>query len=121
MKPDSVEGSDVEISDLNVSYKPQRLTSKNEFTVRIMLEYICHDSYMDPGFVSDVMEPLSIQKLMDKKLVNLSYGELQRVALTLCLGKVMLSLLNILFILVLVYTCFVLVLGATASRYICDR
>ncbi|XP_042053107.1 ABC transporter E family member 2-like [Salvia splendens] len=87
LKPDSVEGSDVEISDLNVSYKPQRLTSKNEFTVRIMLDFICHDSYMDPRFVSEVMEPLSIQKLMDKELVNLSFWRITEGCLTLCLGK----------------------------------
>ncbi|XP_075673354.1 ABC transporter E family member 2-like [Castanea sativa] len=38
-------------------------------------------------FVSDVMKPLLIEQLMDQEVVNLSGGELQRVALCLCLGK----------------------------------
>jgi len=42
---------------------------------------------MHPQFVSDVMKPLQIEQLMDQEVVNLSGGELQRVALTLCLGK----------------------------------
>ncbi|KAL1567774.1 ABC transporter E member 2 [Salvia divinorum] len=51
LKPDSVEGSDVEIPEFNVSYKPQKIS---------------------PKF---------------KEVLNLSGGELQRVALTICLGK----------------------------------
>ncbi|KAL1553271.1 ABC transporter E member 2 [Salvia divinorum] len=87
LKPDSVEGSDGEIPDFSASYKQQKMRAKMECTVRSMLHTNIRDSYMDPQFVSDVMEPLLIKQLMDKKLVNLSGGELQRVALTLCLGK----------------------------------
>lgn len=43
---------------------------------------------MHPQFISDVIKPLMIEQLMDLKVVNLSGGELQRVALCLCLGKV---------------------------------
>ncbi|PSS31763.1 ABC transporter E family member 2 like [Actinidia chinensis var. chinensis] len=42
---------------------------------------------MHPQFVSDVMKPLQIEQLMDQEVLNLSGGELQRVALCLCLGK----------------------------------
>ncbi|KAL1538720.1 ABC transporter E member 2 [Salvia divinorum] len=59
LKPDSVEGSDVEIPKFKFSYK----------------------------FISDVMEPLLIKELMDKKLLDLSVGELHKVALTVCLGR----------------------------------
>ncbi|KAI4372168.1 hypothetical protein MLD38_010437 [Melastoma candidum] len=56
-----------------------------------LLEHLLHqrirDSYMHPQFVSDVMKPLQIEQLMDQEVVNLSGGELQRVALCLCLGK----------------------------------
>ncbi|KAG6397883.1 hypothetical protein SASPL_139333 [Salvia splendens] len=87
LEPSSVRECDVEIPKFNVSYKPQRFATTNEYTVRSMfLTKICH-SCMDPQFVSDVMEPLSIEKLMDKKLANLSWGELHKVALTYCLGK----------------------------------
>jgi translation initiation factor RLI1 len=40
-----------------------------------------------PQFVSDVMKPMTIDPLMDLEVQNLSGGELQRVALALCLGQ----------------------------------
>ncbi|XP_047951836.1 ABC transporter E family member 2-like [Salvia hispanica] len=87
MKPDSVEGSDSEIPDFKFSYKPPKMRTKFECNERSVLHTNIPDSYMDPQFVSNVMKPLLIEKLMDKKMVNLSCGELQRVGLTLCLGK----------------------------------
>lgn len=88
MKPDVVEGSDAEIPEFNVSYKPQKISPKFEHSVRHLLHQKIRDSYMHPQFVSDVMKPLQIEQLMDQEVKNLSGGELQRVALCLCLGKV---------------------------------
>lgn len=88
LKPDSVEDSDVEIPEFNVSYKPQKISPKFQFTVRHLLHQKIRDSYTHPQFVSDVMKPLLIEQLMDQEVMNLSGGELQRVALCLCLGKV---------------------------------
>ncbi|KAJ3686177.1 hypothetical protein LUZ61_015341 [Rhynchospora tenuis] len=87
LKPDSIEGTDVEIPEFNVSYKPQKISPKFQFTVRHLLHQKIRDSYLHPQFTSDVMKPLQIEQLMDQEVVNLSGGELQRVALTLCLGK----------------------------------
>ena len=87
MKPDSQE-SDVEIPEFNVSYKPQKISPKFQNTVRHLLHSKIRDSYTHPQFMSDVMKPLLIEQLMDQEVVNLSGGELQRVALCLCLGKV---------------------------------
>ncbi|RLM58059.1 hypothetical protein C2845_PM18G08850 [Panicum miliaceum] len=70
LKPDTVEGTDIEIPEFNVSYKPQKISPKFQNT-----------------FVSDVMKPLQIEQLMDQEVINLSGGELQRVAICLCLGK----------------------------------
>lgn len=88
LKPDVIEDSDVEIPEFNVSYKPQKISPKFQHSVRHLLHQKIRDSYMHPQFVSDVMKPLQIEQLMDQEVVNLSGGELQRVALTLCLGKV---------------------------------
>ncbi|KAJ3680047.1 hypothetical protein LUZ60_016325 [Juncus effusus] len=85
--PDTVEGTDVEIPEFNVSYKPQKLSPKFQGTVQELLHKKIRASYMDAQFVSDVMKPLQIEPLMDQKVLNLSGGELQRVALCLCLGK----------------------------------
>merc|ERR1711916_174879 len=41
---------------------------------------------MNPQFNAEIIKPLMVEELMDQKVLNLSGGELQRVALTLCLG-----------------------------------
>ncbi|KAF7149285.1 hypothetical protein RHSIM_Rhsim03G0068100 [Rhododendron simsii] len=87
LHPDTVEASTVEIPEFNVSYKPQKIATKFESTVRDLLHQKIRGSYVHPQFISDVIKPLMIEKLMDLKVVNLSGGELQRVALCLCLGK----------------------------------
>lgn len=78
----------MEIPEFNVSYKPQKISPKFQSTVRHLLHQKIRDSYTHPQFISDVMKPLQIEQLMDQEVVNLSGGELQRVALALCLGKV---------------------------------
>lgn len=72
---------------LNVSYKPQKISPKSQGTVRQLLHDRIRDAYIHPQFVADVMKPLLIERIMDQEVQNLSGGELQRVALTLCLGK----------------------------------
>ncbi|XP_065616282.1 ABC transporter E family member 2-like [Quercus suber] len=68
LKPDSVEGSDVEIPEFNVSYKPQKISPKFPSTVRLLLHSKIRDSYMHAQFVSDVMKPLLIEQLMDQEV-----------------------------------------------------
>lgn len=48
---------------------------------------MCQSAFRCVQFVSDVMKPLTIEPLMDFEVQNLSGGELQRVALALCLGQ----------------------------------
>ncbi|XP_052796245.1 ATP-binding cassette sub-family E member 1-like [Mya arenaria] len=72
---------------LNVSYKPQKISPKSQGSVRQLLHDRIRDAYIHPQFVTDVMKPLLIECIMDQEVQNLSGGELQRVALTLCLGK----------------------------------
>jgi ATP-binding cassette subfamily E protein 1 len=45
------------------------------------------DTYLHPQFMSDVTKPLQIEALLDQEVQHLSGGELQRVALVLCLGQ----------------------------------
>ncbi|MCL7041966.1 hypothetical protein MKW94_029219 [Papaver nudicaule] len=87
LRPDRVESSDAGMPEINVSYKAQIMQSVSTFTVRTLLHRRIPDSYTQPQFVLVVMEPLQIDKLMDKPVVKLSCGELQRVSLCLCLGK----------------------------------
>lgn len=83
LKPDA--GGDVPI--LNVSYKPQKISPKFKGSVRALLHDKIRDAYTHPQFVTDVMKPMQIESIIDQDVQNLSGGELQRVALALCLGK----------------------------------
>ncbi|KAK8508294.1 hypothetical protein V6N12_019473 [Hibiscus sabdariffa] len=80
LEPDIVEGSDAEeMPEFNVSYKPQKISSKSQSTVKDLLHHKIYDSYTHPQFVSDVMKPLLIDQLMDREVMNLSGGELHYV------------------------------------------
>ncbi|XP_032223111.2 ATP-binding cassette sub-family E member 1 [Nematostella vectensis] len=79
--------NDEEVPMLNVSYKPQKISPKSQGTVRQLLHTKIRDSYIHPQFIADVIKPLQIEQIMDQEVLNLSGGELQRVALTICLGK----------------------------------
>lgn len=74
------------VPQLNVSYKPQKISPKFQGTVRQLLHKKIRDAYIHPQFVSDVMRPMSIDPIFDNGIQDLSGGELQRVAIVLCLG-----------------------------------
>jgi len=84
LKPDN---EDISIPELHVSYKPQKISPKFEGTVLQLLNRKIRDSYMHPQFASDVTKPLQLEAIIDQEVTNLSGGELQRVALILCLGQ----------------------------------
>mmetsp|Transcript_51396 Transcript_51396/g.164323 ORF Transcript_51396/g.164323 Transcript_51396/m.164323 type:complete len:614 (+) Transcript_51396:25-1866(+) len=77
---------DVDLPEFNVSYKPQKISPKFPGTVRQLLHKKIRDSFIHPQFGTDVLKPMRIEELLDFEVQNLSGGELQRVAITLCLG-----------------------------------
>ncbi|KAJ4431924.1 hypothetical protein ANN_20531 [Periplaneta americana] len=84
LEPDEGPGN---IPQLHISYKPQKISPKSQGIVRQLLHEKIRDAYVHPQFVTDVMKPLRMDDIMDQEVQNLSGGELQRVALALCLGK----------------------------------
>merc|ERR1712160_115614 len=56
-------------------------------SVRQLLHSKIRNAYQHPQFVADVMRPMQIEEIIDNKVQQLSGGELQRVAIVLCLGK----------------------------------
>ena len=79
--------TDISLPELNISYKPQRIVPTFEGTVRELLFSKIASMSTNAMFLTDVMKPLQVPDLFDHKVKELSGGELQRVALTLCLGK----------------------------------
>ncbi|KAI9222482.1 P-loop containing nucleoside triphosphate hydrolase protein [Blastocladiella britannica] len=78
---------DVQVPELAVSYKPQTISPKFEGTVRMLFIKRIKSAYMHPQFQTDVYKPLNIESIIDQEVKHLSGGELQRVALCLCMGK----------------------------------
>jgi len=81
------EEEEKDLPKLNVSYKPQTISAKFEGTVHELLMGKISAAYMHPQFQSDVTRPMLIDPIKDQCVQHLSGGELQRVALTLALGK----------------------------------
>jgi len=72
-------------NQLDVSYKPQYISTKYDGTVDELISSIANDT--SSLFAQEVLRNLTINKLKDRKVAALSGGELQRVAIAACLGK----------------------------------
>jgi ATP-binding cassette, sub-family E, member 1 len=70
-----------------VSYKPQKIAPKFQGTVRELLHRRIREAIIHPQFATDVTKPLNLDNIIDQAVPFLSGGELQRVAIILCLGK----------------------------------
>ncbi len=69
---------------LKVSYKPQYLQAEKNTTVQEAFEKIATDKQI---FESEIDKKLNIKGLYEKQLSELSGGELQKVAIALCLSR----------------------------------
>ncbi len=68
---------------IKISYKPQYIDAKEDITVRELIEAIASiDNDM-----KILLHQLDVEKLMEKSVKNLSGGELQRIAISLCLSR----------------------------------
>jgi ATP-binding cassette subfamily E protein 1 len=72
---------------VKVSYKPQYITGDFEGTVKDLLYSAAFDTVQSGFFQGEVIAPLGVKHLMEKTVGTLSGGELQRVAITLCLAR----------------------------------
>lgn len=77
----------VQVPEMRVSYKPQKISPKSDTSVRSLLFEKLGTSWQHPQFQADVAKPMMIEVLLDHEVKTLSGGELQRVAIVLALGK----------------------------------
>ena len=73
-------------SKLPISHKSQEITLDYKWTVQELLERKINYSLSDTFFRALVMKPLQIDSMKDRTVCNLSGGEKQRLAITICLG-----------------------------------
>ncbi|HWQ19159.1 MAG TPA: ribosome biogenesis/translation initiation ATPase RLI [Methanotrichaceae archaeon] len=71
---------------LKIAYKPQYLKAESDVTVQGLLRSITH-RFDTSYYQSELLKPLGIEPLLDQSLVELSGGELQRVAILACLSQ----------------------------------
>lgn len=74
-------------SELKVSYKPQYLKPDFEGSVRELFATKIGKIFESGFFTSEISHPLRLKTLMDNAVRSLSGGELQRVAIALCLTQ----------------------------------
>jgi len=74
-------------STTRISYKPQYIKPTFDGTVRELFMSELETGYESGFFKSEIARPMNLKFLMDRELVTLSGGELQKVAISLCLAR----------------------------------
>lgn len=80
-----LEPDEGEIENLSLSYKPQYISPDFSGTVRELLSE--HADIYSQEYKTKIIGPFDLEDLLDQKVGNLSPGELQRVAVALCLSR----------------------------------
>lgn len=76
-----------QLTKLTVSYKPQYIAPDYEGTVQELLMNVAKDNFTSSWYKTEIAQPLRLQVLMDRNVMELSGGELQKVAIAACLSR----------------------------------
>jgi len=72
-----------------VSYKPQYISVDYEGIVEALLRSVAKTDFDGGRYKTEILQPLSLERLLDHRVKELSGGELQRVAIAACLSRKM--------------------------------
>ena len=75
------------LGELTVSYKPQYIAPDYVGTVAELLMSVAKDNFTSSWYKTEIAQPLRLQVLMDRNVMELSGGELQKVAIAACLSR----------------------------------
>jgi ATP-binding cassette subfamily E protein 1 len=75
------------LGDLTVSYKPQYIAPDYTGTVQDLLVTVAKENYTSSWYKTEILQPLKIEPLLDRNVMELSGGELQKVAIASCLSR----------------------------------
>ncbi len=73
--------------ELTVSYKPQYIAPDFPGTVQELLMSVAKENFTSSWYKTEIAQPLRLQALMDRNVMELSGGELQKVAIAACLSR----------------------------------
>ena len=74
-------------AELNVSYKPQYISADYEGTVQELLMNTAKGAFASSWYMTEIIQPLKINLLFERQVLELSGGELQKVAIAACLSR----------------------------------
>jgi len=72
---------------LTVSYKPQYIAADYEGTVQELLIGVAKEAFTSSWYKTEILQPLRVNLLLDRDVMELSGGELQKVAIAACLSR----------------------------------
>ncbi len=84
-KPDI--GSPPTENKISVSYKPQYISEDYEGTVEELLKSVAKKNFTSSYYQSEILQPFNLEPLFERKVKELSGGELQKVAIAACLSR----------------------------------
>jgi len=72
---------------LTVSYKPQYIAADYAGTVQELLMNVAKENYTSSWYKTEILQPLRVESLLDHNVMELSGGELQKVAIAASLSR----------------------------------
>jgi ATP-binding cassette subfamily E protein 1 len=75
------------LGELTVSYKPQYIAADYSGTVMELLMNVAKENYSSSWYKTEILQPLRVEPLLDHNVMELSGGELQKVAITAALSR----------------------------------
>ncbi len=85
LKPDS--GELPSWTGMTVSYKPQYISAEYSGSVKSLLSTVAGERFGTQSFENEFIKPLGLNQFTERTVTDLSGGELQRVAIAVCLAK----------------------------------
>jgi ATP-binding cassette, sub-family E, member 1 len=84
-----IEKADVEqeFGKLTVSYKPQYIAPDYSGSVLELLMGVAKENYTSSWYKTEILQPLHVEPLLDHNVMELSGGELQKVAIAAALSR----------------------------------
>lgn len=73
--------------ELMISYKPQYIAPEYEGTVQELLMGIAKENFTSSWYKTEILGPLRLDVLLERHIMELSGGELQKVAIAGCLSR----------------------------------
>lgn len=73
--------------EIDVSYKPQYISVSYVDTAESLLRSVVKAEFDSSRYRTEIVQPLNLDKILDRRVDELSGGELQRLAIATCLSR----------------------------------